>query len=378
MIDGDVAATEGDAGKQPTAAGVGIDLGAEAGIGAGIGAATDRPGSDRCIGAERHLLAVEDSLEAARRGKHEHDVSRLDAGLEADAPAAHRHHHRRAPTAVRVADTEHPLAVIDAEDEATLDHVREDRDPLGSLEHRRRHRLHLEGEELVERLLGRGDRLRFLIPRSDLRRWRGKRERRRPRPGSGGVVARRRLVGAGSRRARDRLKRRLLELHRLCGLAEGGQLGRGRLGEEEDRGDRAQAEGRAQTGPGGTTMAHKGNHGESFRAGAFRKVANRTPPPPPGRRQFPSSGLPRAPDRRPRIGRPFWRGGAMPGGPPSTVVTAAKGVKNRAKLATSHAAHRQRTHYDGARSSTFFATLSGYPKGHTGAGLNGLSGLGRD
>ena len=256
MIDGDVAATEGDAGKQPTAAGVGIDLGTETGIGAGIGAAADRPGSDRCIGTERHLLAIEDSLETARRGEHEHDVSRLDAGLEADAPAAHRHHHRRAPTAVGVADTEHPLAVIDAEDEATLDHVGEDRDPLGSLEHRRGHRLHLEGEELVERLLGRGDRLRFLIPRSDLRRWRGKRKGRRPRPGSGGIVARRRLVGAGSGRGGDRLERRLLELHRLGRLAEGGQLRGGRLGEEEDRGDRAQAERCARTESGGTTMAH--------------------------------------------------------------------------------------------------------------------------
>ena len=303
MIDGDIAATEGDTGKQPAAAGIGIDLGTETDIGTGVGTTADRPGGDRCIGAESHLLAIQDPLEAARRGEHEHDVSRLDTGLEADTPPAHRHHHRRAPAAIGIADAEHPLAVIDAENEAPFDHVGEDRDPLGSLEHRRGHRFHLEGEELVERLLGREHRLRFLIPRPDLRRRRGEREGRRPRPGSGGVVARRRLVGASRGRGRDRLERRLLELHWLCGLAEGGQLGSGRWGEEEHRGDRSQTGRGSQTKPKRTAAADHRDHGESFRSGnrAFENRAlgilgerggDRSEIPPAGRRQFPTPHRP--------------------------------------------------------------------------------------
>ena len=292
VIDGDIAATEGDAGKQPAAAGIGIDLGTETDIGTGVSTAADRPGGDRRIGAEGHLLAIENPLQATRRGEHEHDVRRLNTGLEADTPPAHRHHHRRAPAAVGIADTEHPLAVIDAKDEAPFDHVGEDRDPLGRLEHRRGHRFHLEGEKLVECLLGREDCLRFLFPRPDLRRRRGERKGRRPRPGSGGVVARRCLVGAGRRCGRDRLERRLLELHRLGRLAEGGQLGRGRWGEEEHRGDRAQAGRGSQTTPERTAAVDHSDHGESFRsgnlAGNFGQVKWKCREiPPPGRRQFP-------------------------------------------------------------------------------------------
>jgi hypothetical protein len=59
------------------------------------------------------------------------------------------------------------------------------------------------------------------------------------------------------------------------------------------------------------------------------------------------------PNRRPPIELPFWRQGAMPGAPPSAGATAANGLKKRAKMAVSYAAHRQSTDYTSVLHAAF-------------------------
>jgi hypothetical protein len=84
--------------------------------------------------------------------------------MSAEASSAHRAHHRRAPGAVGPAHHEHALAVVHAQDEASLDHVGEDGHALGRAEHPRRNRLDLEAAKLIERLLGELHRLQLLDP----------------------------------------------------------------------------------------------------------------------------------------------------------------------------------------------------------------------
>ena len=162
LVDRQARAVDRHAEKQAAGAGVRIDLRAQLGVGAGVGGTADRPQRHVCVGAERHLLAADHPLEAPRRRKHKHDVGGLHARLEAEAAATHRHHRRRAPRAVAAANKQHPLAEVDAEDEASLDHVGEDRDALGRGEHGRRDRFNLETTEFVEHPLRGDDRSQFL------------------------------------------------------------------------------------------------------------------------------------------------------------------------------------------------------------------------
>ena len=56
---------------------------------------------------------------------------------------------------------QHPLAVVHAKDKSALDHVREDRHPLGSGEHGGGDRFHRDGEKLIEGIAGPHHSLRF-------------------------------------------------------------------------------------------------------------------------------------------------------------------------------------------------------------------------
>ena len=163
VVDREIGAAERHAHEQPTAAGIRIDLGAEFGVGSCIGLHAHGACRHRRIGTEGDLLPLQDTVEAAWGGEHEQDVGRLHAHLESDAAAPHRHHHRRAPCAVGIADVQNPLPVVDAEDESPFDHIGEDRHALGLLQHRRRERLAGIREELVERLAGVDDGLDLLL-----------------------------------------------------------------------------------------------------------------------------------------------------------------------------------------------------------------------
>ena len=165
LVDRQARAVDRHAEKQAAGAGVGIDLRAQPGVGAGVGRPADRPQRYVCVGAERHLLAADHPLEAPRRRKHKHDVGGLHARLKAEAAAPHCHHRRWAPRAVAPANKQHPFAEVDAEDEASLDHVGEDRNALGRGEHGRRDRFNLETTEFVEHPLRGYDRAEFFSGR---------------------------------------------------------------------------------------------------------------------------------------------------------------------------------------------------------------------
>ena len=210
-----------DAEEQAPGAGVGIDFGAHPGVGAGVGGAADRAEGHVGVGTEGDLVAAHHALEAAGRGEHEHDVGRLHAGLEAEAAAAHRDHRRRAPRAVAAADEQDALAVVDAQDEAPLDHVGEDRDALGRAEHRRGDRLDLEAAELVEHLLGRNDRPEFFGGRRQ-----GDLGRRGPCGESGGEHGQ---EGGRQRQTHGRILSRMRGGTESGSLANRGKPGRGRF-----------------------------------------------------------------------------------------------------------------------------------------------------
>jgi hypothetical protein len=74
----------------------------------------------------------------------------------------------RSAGAVAAADEQDALAVVDAQNEAPLDHVGEDGDALGRAQHGRRDRLDLQAAELVERLAGAGHGLDLVGPLAEL------------------------------------------------------------------------------------------------------------------------------------------------------------------------------------------------------------------
>lgn len=146
-------AVQAHAGKEAAGSRVGQDLGAHGDIGHALGEASDRAGCSRCVRAYLEV-AGEQGLHAVLV-HHQHDqVNRLSAGLEAEAAAFNAEECGRAP-AVGVAAGDHAFTQSGAEDEAALDHGRDNGNAFGRIHDLLRNAAVGRGHHVIEHLCGR-------------------------------------------------------------------------------------------------------------------------------------------------------------------------------------------------------------------------------
>lgn len=150
-----------NASKDSTASRIGEDLCTELPIGCRRSAAADRPGRGAGIGTDREA-APHHFLDPRAVAKDEDKVGRLQAGLKTDVSARNGDEDRIRPGTIGIASNSNAAAMLEANDEPTTNHSRDDDKTLRFREKRSRDSPGWNGHNLLEHVAGRDDDLPFI------------------------------------------------------------------------------------------------------------------------------------------------------------------------------------------------------------------------